>query len=103
MCELATRESSLIMVDEWESEQADFVRSIRLLERYALELNKSTEADPIQIYFLCGSDLVESMFQFKSWKREHVETILDRSETELGLTTQDETKIRLGTSTSMNR
>lgn len=91
------------MVDKWESEQADFVRSIRLLERYELELNKSTETDPIQIFFLCGSDLVESMFQSKSWKPEHIEIILSRSGTELALTVEDEIKIRLSIFMSMNR
>ncbi len=46
MCRAAATSSPLVMVDAWEAQQPDYVRTLRVLERLAQGLNAEVEATP---------------------------------------------------------
>lgn len=74
MCELATQSSDWIMVDPWESLQADYQPTVIVMDRLKKFLSE-TLLRPVQVKLLCGADLLESFNRPGVWSDEDMERI----------------------------
>ncbi|KAI8893897.1 hypothetical protein BC833DRAFT_606914 [Globomyces pollinis-pini] len=88
MCELATHDSTWIMVDTWEPSQTTYTRTARVLEHFEFELNgkdgdggfllEDGTKKKIRIVLLAGGDLIQSFAVPNLWKEADLNTILGR-------------------------
>ena len=75
MCRLATQDMDWIDVDDWESQQPTWVRSLEVLQRQK-ELALQQEPPVQRVMLLCGADVITSFSKPGLWSKEHIESIL---------------------------
>eukprot|EP00249_Psilotum_nudum_P014096 c24665_g1_i2 orf=164-931(-) len=76
MCQLATAESSFIMVDPWEAMQSSYQRTLTVLHRVKSALNSTISAvKEVRVMLLCGADLLESFSIPGVWIPEQILSI----------------------------
>lgn len=63
-------ESNWIICDDWETKQADWIRTLPALRHYETIYGKNLK-------LLCGADLLDSFLIPNLWADEHIEEILD--------------------------
>ncbi|XP_007494009.1 nicotinamide/nicotinic acid mononucleotide adenylyltransferase 3 isoform X2 [Monodelphis domestica] len=102
MVQLALQTSNWIRVDQWESEQKDWIETVKVLRHHYDELLKSlskrkeatssmvgTEIPPEDITtptltgvpelkLLCGADVLKTFQTPKLWKDEHIQEIVEK-------------------------
>ncbi|KAL7713031.1 nicotinamide-nucleotide adenylyltransferase [Entamoeba marina] len=76
MCRLAVKSSDWIVVDDWESQQTDYVRTYNYLSHV-----KSVYGDKFDIFFICADDLLENMINPGQWDQ----VLLDKLLGEFGM------------------
>lgn len=74
MCRRAVRDSDWLTVDDWESQQSTWVRTLDSLVRQQ-ELVKHQDPVP-HVMLLCGADLVQSFSRPGLWAKEHIHRII---------------------------
>eukprot|EP00871_Galdieria_phlegrea_P002221 jgi/Galph1/29/GphlegSOOS_G4858.1 len=78
MCRLAVKDSSWLMVDDWECLQSEYLPTFRVMRHFCDQLFSQLGSD-IRLILVCGYDLYESLFHKDIWPREHVEKLLETS------------------------
>ncbi|KAI5612224.1 nicotinamide nucleotide adenylyltransferase 1 [Silurus asotus] len=104
MARLATESSSWISVDDWESQQAEWVETAKVIRHHHAELISMEEnqeevdtertkrkleknmkcssaqngSESVQLKMLCGADVLESFSILNLWKKEDIEEIVGR-------------------------
>lgn len=95
MAKLALQTSDWITVDEWESQQPDWMETVvtmryhynRILKEYeksttthknSSEKNTSNSSPPVQLKLLCGADFLDSFKIPGLWLDHHVEEVAGR-------------------------
>eukprot|EP00033_Pygsuia_biforma_P005335 GCRY01005880.1.p1 GENE.GCRY01005880.1~~GCRY01005880.1.p1 ORF type:complete len:229 (-),score=19.25 GCRY01005880.1:178-864(-) len=69
MCELAVAESDWLAVDSWEAKQAQYVRTLLVLEELQVSL-ESHFSKKFSVRLLCGADLFDSFTKPGVWREE---------------------------------
>jgi nicotinamide mononucleotide adenylyltransferase len=77
MCHLATRDSDWITVDDWEIRQKEYSRTRQVLGHFVESVSKTLNRNDVDIYLLCGADLLESFVKPGVWRPEDVKFILE--------------------------
>jgi nicotinamide mononucleotide adenylyltransferase len=77
MCKLATRNSDWIRVDDWEIRQKEYSRTRQVLAHFVENVKNSLNREDVDIFLLCGADLLESFIKPGVWRPEDVEFILE--------------------------
>ncbi|XP_017341790.1 nicotinamide/nicotinic acid mononucleotide adenylyltransferase 1 isoform X2 [Ictalurus punctatus] len=106
MAKLATENSSWISVDDWESQQAEWVETAKVIRHHHAELSSAVESldevdtvkfpkkrrveeneesssdhnrsETLQLKLLCGADVLESFSIPNLWKKEDIAEIVGR-------------------------
>ncbi|XP_067036962.1 nicotinamide/nicotinic acid mononucleotide adenylyltransferase 1-like isoform X1 [Acropora muricata] len=76
MCKLGVQTSDWISVDDWESKQAGWQETIKVLTHMSENVVKDKFVDPVRVKLLCGADLLESFAVPNLWKDEDIEQIV---------------------------
>ena len=74
MCRLATKDSDWITVDPWESQQGQYTNTVPVLEK----LSTRHQGD---VFFLAGSDLVNTFKNEALWTPAEIDLLLNRFRT----------------------
>lgn len=72
MCKEAVKTSDWIVVDDWESQQKEYVRTYNVLAH-----ERSLYGDKYDIYFICADDLLPNMADPKCWDQALLEKIVN--------------------------
>ncbi|XP_074263365.1 nicotinamide/nicotinic acid mononucleotide adenylyltransferase-like [Silene latifolia] len=77
MCQLACKNSDIVMVDPWEGKQSTYQRTLTVLSRVKSSLCEKglVSEGSIRVMLVCGSDLLES-FHKSFWIPEQVRAIV---------------------------
>lgn len=92
MARLALQTSDWIRVDPWESEQAQWTETVKVLRHHHSELLKSSaqteDPDPRktpsasaalpELKLLCGADVLKTFHTPNLWKDEHIQEIVEK-------------------------
>jgi len=77
MTQLAVESSEWVEVDTWEAQQETYQTTIAVLDRINYALNgKDQKGDRIEVFLLCGADLLESMNKPGVWANEDIDDIM---------------------------
>ncbi|KAL0484831.1 nicotinamide mononucleotide adenylyltransferase [Acrasis kona] len=76
MCKLALKNSDWIAVDDWEIKQPEYSRTRQVLAHFVESVGKTLNRSDVDIFLLCGADLLESFIKPGVWRPEDVEFIL---------------------------
>ena len=79
MCLLASETSNWIMVDDWESRQPCWQRTLNVLQHFRKELETLFPYQTIRIMLLAGSDLIETFSMPGIWSEDDVSEFNRRS------------------------
>ncbi|RMX61457.1 hypothetical protein pdam_00003534, partial [Pocillopora damicornis] len=73
MCRLGVQTSDWISVDDWESKQAGWTQTAKVLKHFAEDVvTKFPGSSPPTVKLLCGADLLESFAVPNLWADEDV-------------------------------
>lgn len=77
LCQLASEDSSFIMVDPWEAKQSSYQRTLVVLRRVESSLRASglVNTESLRVMLLCGADLLESFVNPGVWIPDQVRAI----------------------------
>ncbi|CAM6112699.1 unnamed protein product [Calypogeia fissa] len=77
LCQLATSDSSFIMVDPWEAKQVTYQRTLTVLGRvdHAVNSHGFANDEKVRVMLLCGGDLLESFTAPGVWIPEQIQSI----------------------------
>mmetsp|Transcript_47521 Transcript_47521/g.152246 ORF Transcript_47521/g.152246 Transcript_47521/m.152246 type:complete len:311 (+) Transcript_47521:88-1020(+) len=77
MCQLATADSPMVMVDSWEASQSGYSRTLVVLEHVeaAMAGMRGPGGESVRVMLLCGADLLHSFVAPGVWRPEHVAEI----------------------------
>jgi len=79
MCALALADSPWISLSSWETEQSEWKRTAVVLDHYSHVINTAfKQHGPIDVKFVCGGDVLESMVRPNVWNAEQREVLLNR-------------------------
>ena len=76
MCKLAAQHLPWIKVDDWESQQSTWVRTLDNLKRQESLTKENNKTHGTKVMLLCGADLITSWTKPGLWKKEDIESIL---------------------------
>lgn len=76
MCKLAVQHLPWIKVDDWESQQSTWVRTLDNLKRQETLIKENHKTHHTKVMLLCGADLITSWTKPGLWKKEDLEAIL---------------------------
>jgi nicotinamide mononucleotide adenylyltransferase len=76
MCRLATKDSEWITVDDWEIRQKEYSRTRQVLAHFVESVSTHLNRTDVDIFLLCGADLLESFVKPGVWRPEDVQFIL---------------------------
>lgn len=86
LAEAAVVDSDWIAVDRWESAQPSYVRTLHVLASIEEEVNHALRkraggsAPPVQVFLLCGADMLSAMNDEKVWDRTLLRSLLSKYE-----------------------
>lgn len=75
MCQLATADSTWLMVDDWECQQDKWTKTIDLLDHFNQELVKRMDGRAFKIGIVMGSDLFGTLSNQSLWSVEELQTL----------------------------
>lgn len=77
LCQLASEDSSFIMVDPWEAKQSSYQRTLVVLKRVesSLRASRLVNVESLRVMLLCGADLLESFVNPGVWIPDQVKAI----------------------------
>nr|XP_058959310.1 nicotinamide/nicotinic acid mononucleotide adenylyltransferase 1-like [Pocillopora verrucosa] len=79
MCRLGVQTSDWISVDDWESKQAGWTQTAKVLKHFAEDVvTKFPGSSPPTVKLLCGADLLESFAVPNLWADEDIEEIVGK-------------------------
>ncbi|PFX29796.1 nicotinamide/nicotinic acid mononucleotide adenylyltransferase 1-like [Stylophora pistillata] len=79
MCKLGVQTSDWISVDEWESKQAGWTTTAKVLKHFTEDVvTKFPGSSPPIVKLLCGADLLESFAVPNLWADEDIEEIVGK-------------------------
>ena len=85
MCQLAVKESSWIMVDDWEAIKPEYTRTALVLDHFEHAINKmrgginsARGKKPVRVALMSGADLLDTMGHPGVWSAEDLDHILGR-------------------------
>ncbi|XP_058959385.2 nicotinamide/nicotinic acid mononucleotide adenylyltransferase 1-like isoform X3 [Pocillopora verrucosa] len=79
MCRLGVQTSDWISVDNWESEQAGWTRTAKVVKHVAEDVvTKFPGSSPPTVKLLCGADWLEALAEPNIWADEDIEEIVGK-------------------------
>jgi nicotinamide mononucleotide adenylyltransferase len=72
MCKLATQTNKLLMVSEYEVSNPNWSTTLKVIRHLKGQLQSHLKCDTVEVWLVCGADLLESFAKPGVWADEDV-------------------------------